>query len=70
MRGAAIKAIVTADIDRQRTRESRTDANSLGRMARMSDLTEMGQEAIVAVSRGIADGAPLVKCQLARVCLL
>jgi hypothetical protein len=30
----------------------------------MSDLTEMGQEAIAAVSRGIADGAPLVKCQL------
>ena len=64
MRGAAIMAIVTADIDRQRTRESRTDANSLGRIARMSDLTELGQEAIAAVSRGIADGAPLVKCQL------
>ena len=29
-----------------------------------SDLTELGQEAIAAVSRGIADGAPLVKCQL------
>jgi hypothetical protein len=29
-----------------------------------SDLTEMGQEAIAAVSRGVADGAPLVKCQL------
>ena len=29
-----------------------------------SDLTEMGQEAIAAVSRGMADGAPLVKCQL------
>jgi hypothetical protein len=29
-----------------------------------SDLTELGQEAIVAVSRGVADGAPLVKCQL------
>ena len=25
----------------------------------MSDLTEMGQEAIAAVSRGVADGAPL-----------
>jgi hypothetical protein len=30
----------------------------------MSDLTELGQEAIAAVSRGVADGAPLVKCQL------
>jgi hypothetical protein len=29
-----------------------------------SDLTEIGQEAIAAVSRGVADGAPLVKCQL------
>ena len=29
-----------------------------------SDLTELGQEAIAAVSRGVADGAPLVKCQL------
>ena len=29
-----------------------------------SDLTELGQEAIAAVSSGIADGAPLVKCQL------
>jgi hypothetical protein len=29
-----------------------------------SDLTELGQEAIGAVSRGVADGAPLVKCQL------
>ena len=26
--------------------------------------TELGQEAIAAVSRGVADGAPLVKCQL------
>jgi hypothetical protein len=32
--------------------------------AMSSDLTELGQEAIAAVSRGIADGAPLVKCQL------
>jgi hypothetical protein len=30
----------------------------------MADLTELGQEAIAAVSRGVADGAPLVKCQL------
>jgi hypothetical protein len=30
----------------------------------MSDLTEMGQEAIAAVSRGVAEGAPLVKYQL------
>jgi hypothetical protein len=30
----------------------------------MSDLTEMGQEAIAAVSKGIADGAPRDKCQL------
>jgi Tripartite tricarboxylate transporter family receptor len=30
----------------------------------MSDLTELGQEAIAAVSRGVDDGAPLVKCQL------
>jgi hypothetical protein len=30
----------------------------------MSDLTELGQDAIAAVSRGVADGAPLVKCQL------
>ena len=30
----------------------------------MSDLTELGQEAIAVVSRGVADGAPLVKCQL------
>ena len=30
----------------------------------MSDLTELGQEAIAAVSKGVADGAPLVKCQL------
>jgi hypothetical protein len=30
----------------------------------MSDLTELGQEAIAAVSRGVAAGAPLVKCQL------
>jgi hypothetical protein len=30
----------------------------------MTDLTEVGQEAIAAVSRGVADGAPLVKCQL------
>ena len=30
----------------------------------MSDLTELGQEAIAAVSRGVVDGAPLVKCQL------
>ena len=29
-----------------------------------SDLTELGQEAIAAVSKGVADGAPLVKCQL------
>jgi hypothetical protein len=29
-----------------------------------SDLTELGQEAVAAVSKGIADGAPLVKCQL------
>ena len=29
-----------------------------------SDLTEIGQEAIAAVSRGVDDGAPLVKCQL------
>ena len=29
-----------------------------------SHLTELGQEAIAAVSRGVADGAPLVKCQL------
>ena len=32
--------------------------------AMASDLTELGQEAIAAVSRGVADGAPLVKCQL------
>jgi hypothetical protein len=30
----------------------------------MSDLTELGQEAIAAVSKGVANGAPLVKCQL------
>jgi hypothetical protein len=30
----------------------------------MSDLTELGQDAIAAVSRDVADGAPLVKCQL------
>jgi hypothetical protein len=30
----------------------------------MSDLTALGQEAIAAVSKGVADGAPLVKCQL------
>jgi hypothetical protein len=29
-----------------------------------SDLTQLGQEAIAAVSKGVADGAPLVKCQL------
>jgi len=29
-----------------------------------SELTELGQEAIAAVSKGVADGAPLVKCQL------
>ena len=29
-----------------------------------SNLTELGREAIAAVSRGVADGAPLVKCQL------
>jgi hypothetical protein len=29
-----------------------------------SDLTEIGQQAIAAVSRGVADAAPLVKCQL------
>jgi hypothetical protein len=29
-----------------------------------SDLTELGHEAIAAVSRGVTDGAPLVKCQL------
>jgi hypothetical protein len=29
-----------------------------------SDLTELGQQAIAAVSKGVADGAPLVKCQL------
>ena len=33
----------------------------------MSDLTELGQEAIAAVSRGVADGAPLVKCQFSRL---
>jgi hypothetical protein len=27
-----------------------------------SDLTELGQGAIAAVSKGVADGAPLVKC--------
>src|SRR4249919_3665203 len=32
--------------------------------AMSSDLTELGQEAVAAVSRGVADGAPLVKCQL------
>jgi hypothetical protein len=30
----------------------------------MLDLSELGQEAIAAVSKGVADGAPLVKCQL------
>src|SRR5256885_4801883 len=30
----------------------------------MSDLAELGQEAIAAVSRGVAAGVPLVKCQL------
>jgi hypothetical protein len=29
-----------------------------------SELTELGQQAIAAVSKGVADGAPLVKCQL------
>ena len=29
-----------------------------------SDLTELGHEAIAAVSRGVTDGATLVKCQL------
>ena len=29
-----------------------------------SDLTDLGQEAIAAVSRGVAEGTPLVKCQL------
>jgi hypothetical protein len=29
-----------------------------------TDLTELGQEAITAVSTGVANGAPLVKCQL------
>jgi len=29
-----------------------------------SDLTELGQEAIAAVSKGVADGSPLVTCQL------
>jgi hypothetical protein len=29
-----------------------------------SDLNELGQEAIAAVSKGVADDAPLVKCQL------
>ena len=29
-----------------------------------SELTELGQGAIAAVSKGVADGAPLVKCQL------
>ena len=29
-----------------------------------SDLTELGLEAIAAVSKGVTDGAPLVKCQL------
>jgi hypothetical protein len=32
--------------------------------AMSSDLTELGHEAIAAVSRGVTDGAPLVKCQL------
>src|ERR1700736_5089116 len=53
-----------AEMDRQVTRESRTHANSLEDNAMSSDLTELGQEAIAAVSRGVADGAPLVKCQL------
>jgi hypothetical protein len=56
-------AIVMKDIHRQLARESSTDANAPGGCA-MSDLTELGQEAIAAVSRGVADGAPLVKCQL------
>jgi hypothetical protein len=62
---AAITTIATAEIDRQRTRESRTHANSPWEDSAMSsDLTELGQEAIAAVSRGVVDGAPLVKCQL------
>src|ERR1700731_2863711 len=53
-----------AEMDRQVTRESRTHANSLEDNAMSSDLTELGQEAITAVSTGVANGAPLVKCQL------
>jgi hypothetical protein len=63
-RGTSRLAIVTADIVRQLTRESDTDANSPWEDSAMSDLTELGQDAIAAVSRGVADGAPLVKCQL------
>jgi hypothetical protein len=52
-------------IDRQLTRESSTDATFRWQDFRLSsDLTELGQEAIAAVSKGVADGAPLVKCQL------
>jgi hypothetical protein len=64
-RSASRAPILTADIDRQLTRESRTHANSPWRDSAMSsDLTEIGQEAIAAVSRGVDDGASLVKCQL------
>ena len=56
-RGAYRLAIVTKDMHRQVTRESRTDANSPWRMAMSSDLTELGQEAIAGLQRGGCRGS-------------
>ena len=57
-------AIVTKDMHRQLTREIKYTREIPREDSAMSDLTELGQDAIAAVSRGVADGAPLVKCQL------
>jgi hypothetical protein len=63
--GARTNSSVGQILHRQVMGESSTDANSLlENCAMSSDLTELGQEAIAAVSRDVADGAPLVKCQL------
>jgi hypothetical protein len=51
---------------RQLTRESHTTRAVSSRriQAMSSDLVELGQQAVAEVSSGVANGAPLVKCQL------
>src|SRR5580700_7765267 len=64
LQGAYRLAILTKDMHRQVTRESRTDANSPWRMAMSSDLTELGQEAIAGLQRGgMSRKRPVIQCR-------